>query len=61
MERKVSIETCIYCGEKFKIIEITYPSNLDDKRDVTIDCPYCQKTLRKKRLMGNEDVLTEKL
>ena len=58
-----NVETCKVCGKHYKVRIITYPSNLDEKRDSYYFCPYCQseKSFVNIRLLGNEDVETYKI
>lgn len=54
---------CKECNRKYRVKIITYPSNVDEKRDSYYCCPYCEssKSFVSIRLSGREDVVTEKI
>lgn len=50
---------CFKCGKEFKIVHITYPSNMEGKRESYYVCPYCGDATMV-HLLGNEDIDSEK-
>lgn len=50
------IKLCPKCKKDFIVELITYPSNVDDKRESYISCPYCKAYVEKIKLRGNEDI-----
>ena len=51
---------CPKCGREFKIVHITYPTNMEGKHhDSYYSCPYCNDTTIV-HLRGNEDIDSEK-
>ena len=47
---------CSKCNKFFTLKFVIYPSNIDEKRDSYITCPYCLSFVRNIHLKGNEDV-----
>ena len=60
IEKRKQKQTCSKCKKEFMLIWKTYPSKLDEKRDSYYICPYCDEKYDV-RLLGNEDVDTEKI
>ena len=52
---------CAKCKKLFRIEYIRYPSNVDDKRDTYISCPYCNAFYSSIHLRGNEDIKEVKI
>ena len=59
-EKRKERQTCSACKKDFMLVWITYISKLEDKREGYYNCPYCNKEYTV-RLLGNEDVETEKI
>lgn len=53
--------SCTNCKKTFRIEYIQYPSSIDDKRDISISCPYCNAFYKSRRLRGNEDINVTKV
>lgn len=50
------IKLCPKCNKDFIVEWTTYHSNVDDKRESYISCPYCNAEVEKIKLHGNEDI-----
>lgn len=59
-EKRKEAQTCSACKRDFVLVRITYLSKLEEKRKSYYNCPYCNKEYEV-RLLGNEDVETEKI
>ena len=53
-------KNCVICKKDFNVVWTTFPSKMDDKRDGSYNCPYCNEEY-KVRLLGNERVESEKI
>ena len=59
IKKRYETTTCSKCGKEFKVVHITYPTNMESNHDSSYCCPYCDNVTIV-HLRGNEDIDSEK-